>query len=174
MFKLNFLSIISLFFLMTFSSFEKVNAHSFYVSIAEVEYKEDKEQLEIAIKLTAHDVDYAFEKGNLGELKLGSSHENENANNMLFGYFKEHFKIFINGERKDLQWFGKEVQNDGELYVYLTVKTPRKVKKISFYNDILVRTFPLQENKVIFTAGSFQKSITFNSQHLKEEVFITE
>lgn len=159
---------------MTLSSFQKANAHSFYVSIAEVEYKEDKEQLEIAIKLTAHDVDYAFEKGNLGELKLGSSHENENSADMLLGYFKEHFKISINGERKDLEWFGKEVQPNGELYVYLTVKTPRKVKKVSFYNDILVRTFPLQENKVIFTAGSFKKSITFNSQYLKEEVFITE
>jgi len=172
MYRLTFIRFSALILFFTLLINTKSYAHEFYVSIAEVEYKANEQKIEIAIQLTAHDVEYAFEKNHLGTLKLGSSNEAQNANELLLSYFREHFKIFINGERQDLLWFGKEVLPSDELWVYFTIKTPRKVKKIKFYNNILVSTYPLQENKVIFTANAFKKSFTLNAQHLKKEIFL--
>lgn len=136
-----------------------VSEHKYYVSITNIDHKKDSKAFEISIKLTAHDVEKALKPQ--GELKLGSDKELPNANQILAAYIKNHFSIWINNKQNELNFVGKEIENDESLYLYFSSNAPKTLDKVKIINNILSKTFPEQENITYFNSGNIKKDFIF-------------
>ena len=136
-----------------------VSEHKYCVSITNIDHKKDSKAFEISIKLTAHDIEKALES--LGELKLGSEKEPKNTNQILAFYIQKHFSIWINGKQNELNFVGKEVENDESLYLYFKSNAPKVLDKVKIINNILSETFPEQENIIYFNSGNIKKNFIF-------------
>ena len=68
--------------------------HEAYVSIAEVHFSKEKQSVEISIELTAHDLEYLFQKEKNLTLKTTLIKEIESYSDVILEkYILEHFKI---------------------------------------------------------------------------------
>ena len=147
-----------------------VSEHKYFVSITTIHHKKDLKAFEISIKLTAHDIEKALNQR--GELKLGSDKELPNANQILAAYIKEHFSIWINDKQNELVFVGREVENDETLYLYFSSNAPKTLDKVKIINNILIKTFPEQENITYFNSGTIKKDFIFkNHSSIKEFQF---
>ena len=147
-------------------------SHEHHVSITTLMLKEENRKLEMTIKLTAHDLEYYFEKEKNIDLKLGHLKENLNANEMIISYINEHFILKINDRLINLDFIGKETENDESLWIYLEGYLPEKVNSIKVKNDILTQTFENQQN-IVHLEGLFKESYTFNGL-FREHTFYKE
>lgn len=143
--------------MLLFSSF--VSEHEYFVSITTIDHKKESKTFEISIKLTAHDIEKAL-RGK-GDLKLGSSKEMSNSDQILESYIKKNFSIWINDKHKELSFVGKEIQNDETLYLYFESEAPKTLGKVKIINNILTDTFSEQENITYFNSESIKKDYTF-------------
>lgn len=110
--------------------------HDFFVSILTIRFKEKERTLDLTWRITAHDMEHAFES--TAPLKLGSDKENPKADSLLNDYFKHHLVLFLEDKQLSWQWVGKEL--DGEtLYCYL------QVDDVSTPNDLVVQNTLLQD-----------------------------
>ena len=71
------------------------------------------------------------------------------------------FSIWINDKQNELVFVGKEIENDETLYLYFSSNAPKKLDKVKIINNILIKTFPEQENITYFNSGSIKKDYIF-------------
>lgn len=147
------------------SSFTSV--HQYFVSITTIDHKKDSKSLEISIKLTAHDIEKALM--DKGDLKLGSEKELPNANQILNNYIQNKLSIWNNDKKLELTFVGKEIEKDETLYLYFSSDAPKKLDKVKIINNILINTFPEQENITYINSGTEKKSYTFKKHRSIKE-----
>lgn len=144
---------------LTFLNSSFVSEHRYFVSIATIDHKKDLKAFEISIQLTAHDVEKSLES--IGDLRLGSDKELQNANQILSSYINNNFSIWTNDKKNELIFVGKEIGNDETLYLYFRSNAPKKLDKVKIINNILTKTFSEQENITYFNSGSIKKNFIF-------------
>jgi len=125
-----------------------VSAHDYYLSISQIEYNTDTKRFEIAIKVTAHDCEYAIEKSNGDLLKLGSDHENPKSDEIIEAYFLKHFKLIADNVEVNLHMIGKELGLDEELWVYIESNEVEPPSNVRVTNSLLAFYFNKQQNHV--------------------------
>jgi hypothetical protein len=119
--------------------------HDFFVSILTIHFKEKERTLDLTWRITAHDMEHAFES--TAPLKLGSDKENPKADSLLNDYFKHHLVLFLEDKQLSWQWVGKEL--DGEtLYCYLQVADVPTPNDLVVQNTLLMDVFGDQQNMV--------------------------
>ena len=144
-------------------AFSFCNLHAHYVSITNAKLNSQNNKLEISIQLTAHDLeDYFFINDKL-QLKLGSTKEYKNSNQLISSYISDHLHFKINDKSTPLNFIGKEVNNDETLELFFESKIPRNINKITIENTILIETFSEQQN-IIHLSGYLKESFTFNDK----------
>ena len=104
-------------------------------------FKENNSKLEMTLKLTAHDLEYYFEKEKKIELKLGHLKENILANDLITSYINEHFLLKINDQYINLNIIGKEIEKDESLWLYFESIIPNNIHSLSIENQILIGFF---------------------------------
>lgn len=134
-------------FLWTFVGFSN-NNHEYYYSITEMRYNEEKHDLQISIKLAAHDLEYIFGKNKwCGNTPLNFEYNDPLLEVCLTNYIQSTFKVTIKEKQKPLVFVGKEYENDGYVYVYFEiVDLPKKMSQIDLENTIFLETYDHQEN----------------------------
>ena len=137
-------------------------AHEHYTSITNINFN-SKENIEIVMEFTAHDVEYHFEKDRNLLLKLGSSNEYEATDSILANYVFNHFKIILNNSIIKLDFIGKEINNDESLILYFEKKGFKNIKTLEISNDLLCKYYPTQQN-IVHLEGDLKNSFIFNSK----------
>ena len=138
------------------------STHEAYVSIAEVHISKEKHSVEISIELTAHDLEYLFQKEKNHTLKTNLIKEIESYNDVILEkYILEHFKITANGKAILLKIIGNEIKTNGTLIVYLEGILKKQILPLTINNDLLISTFPKQQN-IVNLSGLIKSSYTFN------------
>ena len=131
------------------SPMSNVFSHDFYVGIMQIEYNEENGSLEIAIKLTGHDLEYVLEKNGAPKLNLGSKDlEAPNADAIVLKYVRENVKFTVDGATKDFLYVGKEVELDDDIWIYLEIKSIKNFNIIEIQNSLLSDYFPKQQNHI--------------------------
>ena len=158
-----------LIFIFCFLSPIKNNIHEHYVSITTAKVNTTHHQLEVSVQLTAHDLEYHFEKNKNIHLHLGSDKENPASDQFISKYIKNHLSFYLDNQIIDLKYLGKETNTDETLWIYMEGDLPEKILPIKVKNDILTQTFENQQN-IVHLEGFFKESFTFNDL-LKEHIF---
>jgi hypothetical protein len=122
-----------------------LQAHPFYVSICEINYK--NHTLEISLRLFTTDLEKTMENWGAGKLYLGEKNEIGNADSLLKAYVFQSISLKVDGEKPTLQFIGKEV-NQELTWIYIEADKIPDFNTINISNRLLYQSFPGQTNLV--------------------------
>ena len=121
--------------------------HKFYVSATDIQYSEESESLQIISHVFIDDLEKLLKERYNDELFLLNEDEHPDADAFIERYFQDKISIMVDGKEKQLNYIGKEYDND-QLLVYLEVKDVKPFKNIWVENGVLTDLFPEQKNVV--------------------------
>jgi predicted RNA-binding protein YlqC (UPF0109 family) len=152
-------SILSILSFILLSSFD----HEYFVSITNINLKEETKQLQIEVKLDAEDLEHIILKEMGKEVDLDKIKETDIP--IIGKYLSKHLGIWINGGSIKLELIGEELNPDGSFWCYLVADLPSVSQSIKIKNDILLPTFIQQHNIVNLKADGKVQSHTFINKH---------
>ena len=155
--KIKFLlPIICVIVLMSFSV-----AHKFYVSVTEIEYNQKAESLQIISRVFIDDMEDLLQTRYDKNIRLGVSNESNSVPSYLKKYLNKKIEIKIDGKLTELNYLGKEYEDD-MLLLYLEVENVSSFKKIQIKNALLTDMFNEQKNLVHVKHKGSTKSLILN------------
>lgn len=141
-------------------------AHKYFVSITEAQYKPEDHVVEISITMTGHDVEQWINDHHISLQSLEELPEDSVLNEKVQTLFLNNFSIKSDGETLPIQIVGSEILSDDSFNLYLIAETPEEAKVLQFRNNLLVSSFPNQENIIHFisenstTSKSIKQNVT--------------
>jgi hypothetical protein len=138
------------------------NAHEYYFAFGEVEYNESTRKLEITLEVSAHDLEFDMKRSGI---ILDKHIENQTQNSAFKKQLESHllngFGISVNNSTVALKMVGFDVLPTGLLYVYLESESLELTKSIGFKFDLLMESFPNQQNKITFIRNTHKQTAVF-------------
>jgi hypothetical protein len=157
-------ALIALFVMVSFAS----KAHEYYIAIFEINESRDGKSLQISAKFIAHDVEEAMMRQDYPYLNMNSRNEHPDADSLLFDYFQRNFKVVINQTPQSLNYVGKELALDEDLWIYVEIILEEPIKQLSLTNTLLIREFPKQQNIVYSKIGVVNKTTIFTNEIIEQ------
>lgn len=142
-------------------------AHNFHTSLTRIDYNEKEKIYEITIQLFTHDLAPLLEKKTGKRVDLDKS----DVDRFILDYLNKTFVLIDKkGEKRKLEWVGKEINTD-TAWIYLETPAAEGLENYKLQNTIFFESFPEQTNLVIcryegkkadlmFKAGDKVKEIT--------------
>ena len=126
--------------------------HPVYVSVAEIEYKPQKQSLEIGLKIFSDDLSTALSMENQQLIEIGTEREHKDATILLQKYIKKHFYLYVNEKNVELEYIGREFirQDFFAVWVYFEVRNVENLNNLYIKNTILQELFATQNNIINF------------------------
>lgn len=135
--------------------------HTFYVSITHIEYNASNDSIEVSMKLFTDDLEEALEERTAQRLYLNTDKEIKKTDQYLQTYIQQHLSIQVDEKDIEIQFLGKEYEDDAT-WCYLEIKNiGGKFKKLSVQNSILTDTYDGQANLVHCSLEGKKKSLLF-------------
>jgi len=143
------------------------SAHTYYLSLTQIKYKEASKSVQIIINVFMDDIETALNKDYHLDLQLSTKKELKDNDVYFEKYLKRKLQFKIDTIAKEFKYIGKEY--DGDLvYFYLEIENIQKVASIEITNKILLQHFPKQENLVKSKVGTKNKSVLLSKDQFKE------
>lgn len=138
------------------------NAHEYYFAFGEVEYNESTRKLEITLEISAHDLEFDMKKSGI---VLDKHIENQTQNAAFKKQLESHllngFSISADDSPVPLKLVGFDVFPTGLLYVYLESEPLELMKSLVFKFNLLMESFPNQQNKITFIRNIHKQTAVF-------------
>lgn len=134
-------------------------AHPFYVSVTQIDYKE--KTLQITLKIFIEDLEKALNTAGKPSLNLGEKSEIKESEQYIQEYLKGKFRVTINNTPQMYSYVGKEEENDA-VWVYLEISTIENVNSLEVYNSIITEQYSEQTNLVHTNIDGTKKSLILN------------
>jgi len=145
-----------------FSVLFSATAHEYYFAFGEVEYNESSRKLEITLEINAHDLEFDLKKsGTVLNGHIEEQAQNPNFKKQLELYLTQGFKITNDDLALTLTLLGFDVMPNGLLYAYLESQPVELNKRVFFTFDLLMESFPDQQNKVTFIRNKQKQTAVF-------------
>ncbi|WP_343914409.1 DUF6702 family protein [Aquimarina litoralis] len=148
-------------FVITLSSFSVL--HKFYVSVTQIEYKEEEQSLQIITRIFIDDIEEALRKRYDENITLLSKEKETKVEQYLSTYLKQKLRITVNGKEVYYTFLGKEYDNDLVL-CYLEVENVSSLETIEVSNLILMDFFEEQQNLIHVKKGKKRKSLILEKE----------
>jgi hypothetical protein len=143
---------------------EESDKHDFHVSIIDVNHNQEKNSIEVSLKVFIDDLEKALtEENKAPKLFLNTKKENQKGDTYIKAYLNKHFKISIDGEAVNGSYLGKEYEND-VCWMYVEYTNIKKPKSINIQNSMLLETYSDQANIIHFKSGTTKHSKALQSQ----------
>jgi len=148
--------------------------HDFHVTHTTLHYNDQKESIEMTVKVAIDDLEYALEDHGAHSLNIGSSNESEIVNQLIENYFKQRLKIAPNNNPVTYTWVGKEVSKDlHDLYIYFEIadcNANGQIKSLTVENTIFTDILPDQANIVLVEFGADKHNLTFTKDKSRQNI----
>ncbi|PQB05909.1 DUF6702 family protein [Aureitalea marina] len=141
-------------------------AHKFYVSITKVELSEEAKSVQIITKIFIDDIEATLQKRYDPNVSLDTKKETEAHVKLLEKYVLQKFKVEIDGVAYQLEYLGREYEND-VVKCYLEVPGITDLNKIEIENSVLMDMFEEQQNIIHVKKGKTRKSLVLDKEHPK-------
>lgn len=128
-------------------------SHDYFFAFAEMQYNEENQRFEIAVRATGHDVENYL--SHLGHTipKLEEAKSDPIAKQTLLQLIQNEFQIKTDNKLLALELMGFEINSKDEAVFYLTSKKIEKPKEVRVTFNLLMSFFPEQQNKLtLFTS----------------------
>ncbi|PWH11589.1 hypothetical protein DEJ39_04700 [Bacteroidetes bacterium SCGC AAA795-G10] len=158
---MNLLSIF-LFFVCSIFIPKKIE-HKFYVSTTTIEFREEKNIIQITCQLFIDDVEKSLNRYQEG-IKLAPDSNKQGIDKLLKKSLKKSILISIDGETTDLIYIGREYKND-ILQCYFEANAPASSQNLSIENRTFFDLFEDQQNIIHYKNKSIRKSFLLYSEN---------
>ena len=133
-------------------------AHKYYLSLTQINYKNEAKAVQIIINVFMDDIELALNKDYDIDLQLTTKRELENNDIYFEKYLKNKLNFKVDGKAKNFNYLGKEY--DGDLvFFYLEIENINEVNSIDVSNQLLLEHFPEQQNLIKSKVGKKNKSV---------------
>lgn len=144
-----------LFIILTLSAF---TAHKFYVSIYQVEYKPEKNELQITSRIFLDDLVESLEASSKAKVYLGEKTQSQQDVALFKQYIQKHLTIKINNKVVNYSYISSELENN-VFISYYKVEGISSLKSIEVKNTALFETLPSQQNIIQLKVGNEKSSL---------------
>lgn len=149
----------------------KVLLHPFYISLTDIRYNTQNQNLEIAQKIFWDDLEVALSESSSSKVDFLNPSDPEKLNKMAGEYLLAANAIEVNGQKIELKYLGYEIEEDAAWFYMETGKIPFP-KAVSIKNTVLFNQFDGQQNIVNFYLDKKPKSlILYKDSETGELVF---
>ncbi len=123
------------------------SAHKYYLSLTQIEYKNESKSIQIIINVFMDDIETALNKEYSIDLQLTNKNEMESNDVYFKKYLEKNLYFKVDNTSSSFNYIGKEY--DGDLvYFYLEIENVNSVEAIEVVNTILIDYFPEQQNLI--------------------------
>lgn len=150
------LKIILFLVILPLMSFKAV--HKYYVSLTEIEYIKKERSVQIITRIFIDDFEAVLRNRYDENITLAAKNESNEIDYYIEKYLKDKIKININNRQMDMNFLGKQYEDDMVL-CYLEIQNVDKISSIKVENKFLYELFPDQKNMVRFKIYDINKSI---------------
>ncbi|UOB18348.1 DUF6702 family protein [Abyssalbus ytuae] len=157
--------------LLIFPLFAFVNMHKFYLSATEINYSDKDKTLQIISRYFIDDFENVL-KERYGIIpNLNTNKEMENLDFYVKKYLDDRFSIMINDKDLQLNYLGKEYDNDViKIYFESEKINLKKIRNIRIKNSSLFEKFDNQQNIIHVDINGKKKS--FNLYEGSEDAML--
>lgn len=135
--------------------------HEYFFGFAEMEYNTADKKFEISIKTTAHDFEHHMEHMGVNLGHIEALDIEDSLFQLALAEINKGFNMSKNGESLDLTCVGFEVNLKDELFFYLQSETTEKAGKWNIEFDLMMNSFPKQQNKLNYIENGKKTALTF-------------
>ncbi|MFK8039580.1 MAG: DUF6702 family protein [Crocinitomicaceae bacterium] len=145
-------------------------AHKHYMSIANMEYNSKLRQLEVSLKLTAHDFEHILESQFNRRIHIDKVSDSSKIGQFMISYLSENIKLYSGNTKAVFNYVGKEVDVRDQLFFYFTFTKVLDPSHIILENSILFKLFSKQQNLLHYKYKGQTKSVTCTNINPKGEI----
>ena len=158
------MNLLSIFLFFVYSIFiPKKIEHKFYVSTTTIEFKEEKNVIQITCQLFIDDVEKSLNRYQ-EDIKLAPDSNKQEIDKLLKKSLKKSILILIDGKTTDLIYIGREYKND-ILQCYFEANAPASSQNLSIENRTFFDLFEDQQNIIHYKNKSIRKSFLLYSEN---------
>jgi len=143
--------------------------HPIHVSVTNLEYFQEKNEIELSTKVFRDDLQLLFV--HLNELNIDFENEDsiKKYQDTINSYVANNFKIIIN--KKESNYYFKDFKmSDEAIWLSYKLHYNDKIKSIKIENRLLLDLYFDQKNLLIFKAGDLNDAYQFNLKNT-EHIF---
>lgn len=141
-------------------------AHKYYLSLTQIEFRNEKQAVQITINVFIDDIEDALNNNNNIDLRLNTKNEISNNDVYFINYLQEKLHLKIDKIPREFNYIGKEYDGD-MVYFYLEIENVNEVNTIEIENKILINHFSEQKNLIKAKVGKKHKSLLLDAQNNK-------
>ncbi|MCA6078417.1 DUF6702 family protein [Fulvivirga sedimenti] len=136
-------------------------AHPIHVSVADVEFVPDKQELQIIVRIFTDDLEREIRQEiNKPKVDILIPGEGLTSDGLFKDYLNKHIRFNVNGKDAAYQYLGHEV-DAGSVICYLLIDKVKKLESLQVKNDILLSIYDDQVNLVHITIDDDIQTMKF-------------
>ena len=141
-------------------------AHKYYLSLTQIEYRSEKQSIQITINVFMNDIEVALNKDYNIDLKLDTKKELKDNDVYFIKYLNDRLHFKVDNFSKKFNYIGKEYEGD-LVFFYLEIENIKEVNSIEIENKILTKHFPEQQNLIKSKVKKKHKSMLLTAKNDK-------
>jgi hypothetical protein len=138
-------------------------SHKYYISSTKIEFKKESETVQITMHFFIDDLQETINSTYNKNIELALPNESKLIDSLIINYISKKFEVDLNGINRDFLYIGKEYKID-EIYLYLEMKNIEAIKSIEVKNNMLMETFPDQQNIIQLYINNIKKTFLLTRQ----------
>ena len=142
-------------------------SHKYYISSTKIEFKKESEIVQITMHFFIDDLQETINSTYNKNIELALPNESKLIDSLIINYISKKFEVDLNGINRDFLYIGKEYKID-EIYLYLEIKNIDSINSIEVKNNMLMETFPDQQNIIQLYINNIKKTFLLTNQKDKD------
>jgi hypothetical protein len=143
--------------------------HKFYVSVTQIEYIEEKESVQMIMRIFVDDLEKLLRTRYDKSITLDESKKDDQIDAYIGKYLANKVEVKINNKLVAFKFLGKEYEDD-IVFCYLEINNISDINDFEITNNLFFEIFKEQQNIIKADIKSKNKSIVLTSQNNKAEL----
>ncbi len=144
-------------FFLVIPLFAFTSLHKYYISVTQINFIEEKQSVQITTRVFIDDFENLLRHRYDESITLAIEDEPKTTDSYISSYLKESIKVKINNKETDLNFIGKEYDQD-IIRCYLEIEGIHSIESFEISNKVLFDLFKDQQNIIKTKINSKQKS----------------
>lgn len=133
------------------------NAHKYYLSLTQIEYKSESQSIQIILNVFIDDMETAINDIYKVDLQLDTKKELKESDTYFKEYLIKHLRLKSDNKALSFNYLGKEYEGDN-IFFYLEIEHIERLNSLEIFSSILVDHFPKQQNLIKAKANDINRS----------------
>ena len=143
-------------------------AHKYYVSTTEIEYKIERNTIQITLQLFTDDAELMLQQKD-PNVRLDPDFDAKKVDILLDSELSKALQLFADQSALEFSFLGKEYKND-IVQCYLEIVLQEPLKNIEIENTLFFNMFDEQQNIIHFKSPKGRKSFLLHRQNTKVNI----